>query len=95
MIKFIATNIIQEEFLEEVIELYKRLVKHTRREKGCISYELFQSRENPAKLTMIEEWEAQEYLDNHFKTPHYTEIRPQIVPKLAAKTDMASYTKIV
>lgn len=94
MIKVIATNIIQDEYLDEVIELYKRLVKHTRQEKGCISYELFQDKANPNKLTMIEEWEAQEYIDNHFKTPHYTEIRPKIVPKLAAKTDMAMYHKL-
>lgn len=95
MIKFIATNIIQDEYLDEVIELYTRLVQHTRQEKGCISYELFQDVANPNKLTMIEEWEAQEYIDNHFNTAHYKEIRPQIVPKLAAKTEMTMYRKLV
>lgn len=94
MVKVIATNIIQDEFLDEVIELYKRLVYYTRQEKGCISYELFQDKANPNKLTMIEEWEAQEYVDNHYKTAHYNEIRPQIVPKLAAITETTFYHKL-
>ena len=46
------------------------LIEPTRKESGCISYELYQDTTNPGRFTFIEEWESQEHLDVHLKTPH-------------------------
>lgn len=47
-----------------------RLIEPTRKESGCISYELYVDNNNPGRFTFIEEWESQEHLDVHLKTPH-------------------------
>jgi len=46
------------------------LIEPTRKENGCISYELYQDTTNPGKFTFIEEWQSKEHLDVHLKTPH-------------------------
>lgn len=46
------------------------LIEPTRKESGCISYELYEDTTNPGRFTFIEEWESQEHLNVHLKTPH-------------------------
>ena len=46
------------ETVDEVRELLCGLVEPTRKESGCISYELLQNREDPTDLTFVEEWES-------------------------------------
>jgi len=95
MVKVVAKNCIQEEKINEVIELYKELVEETRKEEGCIKYELYQDTQNPSILTMIEEWEDRSYLERHFKTEHFTRIVPMIGQFLAGDKEVNIYNKIV
>ena len=57
MVKVVAKNYMKEGKLEDVAKLVKELVDETRKEKGCIKYELFQDRKSSLILTFIEEWE--------------------------------------
>jgi quinol monooxygenase YgiN len=64
---------IAETSIDKAMELKKvclGLIEPTRKESGCISYELYEDTTNPGKFTFIEEWESQEHLDIHLKTPH-------------------------
>lgn len=64
---------IAETSSDKAIELKKvclGLIEPTRKESGCISYELYEDKTNPGRFTFIEEWESQEHLDVHLKTPH-------------------------
>ena len=47
------------------------LIEPTRKEVGCISYELYQDTTNSGKFTFIENWQSKEHLDAHLKTPHF------------------------
>ena len=42
----------------------------TAKESGCISYTFSADLSEPGKFHIFEEWESQEALDSHFKTPH-------------------------
>ncbi|MEP3047442.1 MAG: putative quinol monooxygenase [Roseibium sp.] len=42
----------------------------TRREPGCITYDLFQNMEDPDSLVFVEKWESREALSAHFEAPH-------------------------
>jgi quinol monooxygenase YgiN len=55
---------------EELKSICLRLIEPTRKEEGCISYELYQDTTNPGKFTFIENWRTKEHLDIHMKTPH-------------------------
>ena len=41
------------------------LVIPSRKESGCIQYDLWQDASNPARFAMVEEWESNEALDTH------------------------------
>nr|WP_246045030.1 putative quinol monooxygenase [Rhodococcus oryzae] len=62
------------EHLDRVLELYSRLVAETRKEPGCVSYELLQRQDDPRELMLVEEWQSQEHLDAHTRTPHFVAI---------------------
>jgi quinol monooxygenase YgiN len=55
---------------EELKKILLGLIEPTRKESGCIKYELYQDITNPGLFTFVEEWESQEHLDVHMKTPH-------------------------
>jgi len=46
------------------------LINPTRKENGCISYELYQDTVNPGIFTFIEEWQSKQHLDVHLQSPH-------------------------
>lgn len=92
MIKVIARNIVKQNKINEVLDLYKELVEKTRMEKGCLKYELFQDINNPSILTMIEEWEDNEALEEHFIKEHFVRIVPQVKNYLSKETDFNIYS---
>jgi quinol monooxygenase YgiN len=55
---------------EELKAVCLGLIEPTRKEEGCISYDLYQDITNPGKFTFIENWKSKEHLDIHMKTPH-------------------------
>lgn len=55
---------------EELKSVCLGLIEPTRKEKGCISYDLYQDTTNPGRFTFIENWQSKEHLDVHLKTPH-------------------------
>lgn len=48
----------------------KALAGSSRKEQGCISYELFSSASVPATFVTIEKWQSQEDLDAHMASTH-------------------------
>lgn len=55
---------------EELKAVCLGLIEPTRKEEGCISYDLYQDTTNPGIFTFIENWKSKEHLDVHLKTPH-------------------------
>ncbi len=93
MIKVVAKNRINADKLEIVLSLYEELVNATRKEEGCIAYELFQDVEDSSVLTMIEEWEDRASLDQHMKTEHFVRIVP-MVGKFVEESSLNIYHKV-
>ena len=94
MITSTARDYIKPECVEEYYKLIFELIDRTREEKGNISYTLYADEDNPGEHVLIEEWEDQESLDAHFKTPHFTTIVPQI-QKLQTKPSAVNvYSKV-
>ena len=61
----------------KVIELAGPCIEATRKEKGCLRYELFISSEDDVTLQFIEEWADLDSLRAHLKTPHISAFREQ------------------
>lgn len=57
------------EFISEVKSECLALVMPSRKEKGCIFYDLHQSTESPNTFIFFESWETTEDLERHLESP--------------------------
>jgi quinol monooxygenase YgiN len=55
---------------DRVREALLDLVAQTRKEQGCINYDLHQSQENAAQFAIYENWDKAADLDAHAKSAH-------------------------
>ena len=62
---------------DKVTELSVPCVEATRKEKGCLRYELFVSSEDDVTLQFVEEWTDLDSLRGHMKTPHLIAFKEQ------------------
>ena len=93
MIKIIAQLSFKKETVAKAIDLAAELVVATRKEKGCIQYDLLRANDEPEKLVILETWESQEVLDVHTASEHFTRIIPQLDALCVTPTIVTSYTQ--
>jgi quinol monooxygenase YgiN len=62
---------------EKIVELSRPAVEATRKEKGCIRYELFLSSEDDVTLQFVEEWTDLDSLRAHLKSSHLAAFKEQ------------------
>lgn len=51
----------------EFARAFKPRCEESRKDPGCLQFEIFQSVFDPDKFALLELWESQEALDNHAK----------------------------
>jgi quinol monooxygenase YgiN len=94
MVKVVAKKLIMDESVPKVIKLYEELVTETRKEEGCIKYELFQDVNKNSILAVIEEWEDIEALEKHKNSEHFKRIVPKIL-EFTIKNEIDVYHKVI
>ncbi|WP_087107095.1 putative quinol monooxygenase [Halomonas citrativorans] len=70
MIYVVATSIAKEGFQDLYRESLISLVTPTRKEKGCLLYDLHQDKENASHFIFYEIWDNQSSLDKHSISEH-------------------------
>jgi len=88
MLKVIARNYPDLSHLEEIMSLYRELVTLSREQPGCVSYGLYQDADHPELLTMIEEWESREALENHLHSEGFLRIVPKLGSLMTRESEM-------
>lgn len=78
MLKVIAEDFIKKEYLEVVAPMYAELVAATKKEPGCIEYNLFVDEDDEGHFIFIEEWINHQALDAHCASEHFTRLVPLI-----------------
>jgi quinol monooxygenase YgiN len=78
VVKVIAKSEIKDGQIEAYQKLSAELVRETRKEQGCVSYELFQDVQHHNIFTFIEVWDNQGGLDRHMKSAHFQRIIPEM-----------------
>ena len=81
MITVVATLVSQADKVDDTQAALSALVAPTRAENGCISYELFQSDDDPTEFVTVEEWSDDEAMAAHLASEH-------IAAALAAAPDI-------
>jgi quinol monooxygenase YgiN len=84
----------RSETVSEVRELLSSLVEPTRKEFGCITYELLQNTKDPTDFTFVEEWESEAALASHLASDHLEAIGPKLEPFVAEPPDIRTYSLV-
>ncbi len=95
MIKVVAKSVAKQGKEAEVIELSKELVLESRKEAGCVRYEMFQDQSNPSIFTMIETWSDMTAFLNHKEMPHVKKIVPKLNELRESKAVVDVYTLVI
>lgn len=94
MIKLVAKGYYYEGKTNEAIKLYEELVKESRKEEGCIEYNLYQDKNDKSILTVFEKWENEEALEKHKNSEHFKRLVP-LISSLRVKSEMSAYELIL
>jgi quinol monooxygenase YgiN len=70
MIYIVATLTIKPETRAELIAAAQECMAATRKETGCLAYDLYESVSDASKLVFVERWESAECLEPHRTSDH-------------------------
>lgn len=93
MIIIVAKNHIKKGKTEEFKALAKELIEESRKETGCISYNLNEDINNKEILTFIEEWKDKEVIAAHNSSEHYKRIVP-LLGELREDKEINLYVRV-
>ncbi|WP_300369339.1 aminoacyl-tRNA hydrolase [Brachyspira sp.] len=93
MIKIVARNIVKQENKAKFIETASELIEKSRKEDGCILYDLCESTDGKY-LTFIEEWKDEKSIESHNNSEHFKTIVPKLGELVETDMDVVLYKKI-
>jgi len=70
------------------------LVEPTRKEAGCLRYDLFRALDGSGDFVFVEEWESVETLDEHGRSAHIQEAGAKAPALLSAPPKVTRYRQI-
>ena len=78
MITIVAKSIVKNGMKDKFKKLADELIAFSRKEEGCISYNLYEDINNKNILTFIEEWKDEDTIKFHNESEHFTRIVPEL-----------------
>jgi quinol monooxygenase YgiN len=70
------------------------LIPTTRKEPGCLNYDLHQAVDNPAGFLFHENWTSKQHLDDHLARPHLQAFLAKAGDLLAEPPQISLWEKI-
>lgn len=81
----------QEKFVREQL---LSLVAPSRKDKGCLNYDLHESQDSPGTFLFHENWESKEDLDAHLEKPHVQKVLGTIGSFLAEQPQITLWDRL-
>jgi len=95
MITIVAKNLIKQGKKEDFKVLAETLINESRKERGNISYNLYEDPNNSNILTFIEGWENEEAIKLHNNSKHFTSVVPKLGDLQESKSEVNLYKIIL
>ena len=70
------------------------LVAETRKEEGCLNYDLHQSSDDPTKFLFYENWTSEAHLERHAQSAHIQAFRARAGEMLASPTEITLWAML-
>jgi quinol monooxygenase YgiN len=81
--------------VEKIRAIVLELANQSRKEQGCLSYEVLQNLAEPEVFVLYEEWASVGHLDAHNKTPHFHAAVGQAQSLLGKPLEVGRYRTIL
>jgi quinol monooxygenase YgiN len=78
MVKVIVKMVLKENQINNLKSLLPELVSESRKESGCILYQLIQDTEDKNIFFFVEEWDSASSLEKHMNSPHFHRAMPRL-----------------
>lgn len=82
----VAKVVAQTEYVARVKSELLKLIAPTRKEDGCIEYNLHQDNDDPAVFIFYETWENMASLEQHMHTDHFKSYVDAVATMIKDKT---------
>ena len=70
------------------------LMEPTRREDGCVQYDLHVHTDNPGRFVFYENWTSRDHLDRHGASAHIKAFREKIADLVSEPPSVETYLRI-
>jgi len=91
MIHVLARITVLPNAADKARAILQELVVQSRREPGCLAYELYQQSRQPHVFQTVERWQDQAAADAHLLSPHVAAVFVVAMPLLAAEPEIEAY----
>jgi quinol monooxygenase YgiN len=75
----------------EVATTFNRLTEESRKEPGCLMYQVHRHKTEPRKFFIYEQYKDDAGLEAHRATPHFLQYAKKILPKIADRVEGQLY----
>lgn len=94
MITIVAKSILKQDRKEEFKAVAKELIAESRKEKGNISYTLYEDINDPNTAAFIEVWKDEEAIKLHNESSHFKSLVPKLSELREGKPEVNKYREI-
>ena len=94
MIIIVGKSVIKQGKKEDFKALAEKHMRESRKEKGCLSFNLYEDINNSNTLIFIEEWLNEEAIKLHTGSKHFTENVPKLSEFREGKPEINLYKLI-
>jgi quinol monooxygenase YgiN len=71
----------------EVAAIFDKLTTESRKEKGCVMYQVHKHKTDPRRFFIYEQYQDDSALEAHRATPHFLQLAKKDLPKIADRTE--------
>lgn len=95
MITITANFSVRSDCVEEFTKQAINVTRETRKERGNLSYRIYQSRTDKTKFTFIEEWQNDTAIEQHNCAKHFTDFLENIKPLTDGEVQIEQLNSVV
>lgn len=92
-IHILAAITVKQEFRADLLDLMRTVVAESRKEPGCVRYDLVEDLADPLSFTVVETWKSRQAIDEHNATPHFALLGP-FFRKSGGTLDVKLFTQV-
>lgn len=93
-IRVVARLVAKRDSVDRVGAILQSVVEPTRKEAGCLSYELLHNCADPTDFTFVEEWASDRAIDDHMTTQHISDALTKLTGLLSSAPDIRRYQSL-